>query len=450
MTNLPPLVSRNDLLDINTPFEKDLLGSKKIAETLTGYIDRLRPGAVIGISAPWGEGKSYLGKNWCAQLKATHRVAFIDAFENDYLDDPFLLIASVLSELIQPGEKREELRSRATQVFKAIVPIGTKALINLTGRFLLGSADLSETLADVGKDAAESIADKSEKWLEDRFDDLAVQRASLQGFRDALQEAVAQEKKPVVVFIDELDRCKPSFAVTLIERLKHLFDVPNLVFVLLLNREQLEKSIEGHYGLGTDGQAYLGKFVNLWFDLPRSNLNVNESSYESKQRLGSFVKAALSSFQLPSESADVTSFGDACVLWAQLWKLSLRDVERMCTLFVLGGMRGGPLPTYLIAMKVRNANLFSRLRRMDKAAHLECAEELEALCPDLQNGLPRNYQENMYKAIAELHRVLVEDLTMNDATMLQAWGRDLVSNLHSVDRSFKVITERIDLPVSLV
>lgn len=446
MADKPPLTARIDASEVANPFEKDLLARKSIAETLTGYLDRLRAGAVIGISAPWGEGKTYFGRNWCAQLKGSHRVAYIDAFENDYLDDPFLLIASELSELMSSDDQRDKLKVSATKVFKAIVPVGTKALINLAGRLVLGSTDVSETLAEAGKDLSGAVAEKSEKWLEDRFDELAAQRASLQGFRDALTEAVGREDNPVVIFIDELDRCKPSFAVTLIERLKHLFDVPNLVFVLLLNRAQLERSIEGHYGSGTDGRAYLGKFVNLWFDLPRPRYVRGESDH----RMANFVDAALQVYRVPKEKhQEVENFREACARWAQTWELSLRDVERMCSLFVLGGMSGSSLATYLIAMKVKNSEMFRRLRLMDKAAHLACAEELEKLCPESKDERQLDYPELLYRCLAELHRVLVNDISMDNAPALQRWGRDIMGNFHNPGRAFLVVSDRIDLPVSI-
>lgn len=441
-----PLSARSTISEISIPFERDVMGRKPIAEKITSYVDRLHAGAVIGISAPWGEGKTYFGRNWHAQLKETHRVAFIDAFENDYLDDPFLLIASELSELIHSGDKQQKLKSRAAQVLKAIMPIGTKALVNLASRVLLGTSDLSEAMSDAGKDIAETLADRSEKWLVDRFDEMTVQRASLQGFKDALKEAVEQENKPVVVFIDELDRCKPSFAVTLIERLKHLFDVPNLVFVLLLNKTQLERSIEGYYGAGTDGNAYLGKFVNLWFDLPRP---IPSDSYHDR-RIQAFVEASLEAYNVPQDRRKAAdSFRDECALWTQLWGMSLRDIERMCTLFSLDGMSGQSLATYLIAMKVKDASMFGRLHHLDKAAHIQCAQTLESSCSPIIKGLDPGYPESLYRGLAELHRVLVGDLNMEDAPLLRNWRKELFGSFHHADRAFRMISDRLDLPISM-
>jgi hypothetical protein len=300
-----PLSLPTDSFEITTPFEGDQLGRAALATQLGGYIDRLKAGAVLGIDAPWGEGKTWFGRHWAEKLKVDHKVAFIDAFENDYVDDPFVLITSDLSNLFDdPEGDGATLRKKAAGVLKAIVPMSTKAVINLAGRLLVGTSDVSDVISDAVKEGTESAADEAGKWIEKRIEAMAAERASLNGFRSVLADAALKSERPVVVFIDELDRCKPSFAVTLIERIKHLFDVPNLVFVLLLNRRQMEVAIEGQYGQGTDGQAYLGKFVNLWFDLPKAMPGTGHTD----NRVGAYTTQVLSKYGFePEKNRDVES-----------------------------------------------------------------------------------------------------------------------------------------------
>ena len=68
--------------------------------------------------------------------------------------------------------------------------------------------------------------------------------------------------------IDELDRCRPSYAVELLETAKHLFDVDRIIFVLALNREQLEYAVKALYGNMFDAEGYLRRFFDLDFRLP--------------------------------------------------------------------------------------------------------------------------------------------------------------------------------------
>src|SRR5713101_6523861 len=94
-----------------TPFAGDLFNRKKLAERLTGYIDRLRDGCVIAIDADWGEGKTWFGRNWHALLVSQkYHTVYLDAFENDFVDDPFLIVAS---EMVAIARQANDESSRA-------------------------------------------------------------------------------------------------------------------------------------------------------------------------------------------------------------------------------------------------------------------------------------------------------------------------------------------------
>lgn len=70
------------------------------------------------------------------------------------------------------------------------------------------------------------------------------------------------KKAPFFVLVDELDRCRPSYAVHLLERIKHLFEVDGVAFVFATNSQQLQHSIAGAYGQGFDGFTYLKRFFD--------------------------------------------------------------------------------------------------------------------------------------------------------------------------------------------
>ena len=70
------------------------------------------------------------------------------------------------------------------------------------------------------------------------------------------------------VFVDELDRCRPSYSVELLERIKHVFSVKGAVFILAVDRDQLLSSISGVYGSNIDAPRYIRKFIDWNFSLP--------------------------------------------------------------------------------------------------------------------------------------------------------------------------------------
>ena len=76
------------------------------------------------------------------------------------------------------------------------------------------------------------------------------------------------EDRSLIVVIDELDRCRPSYATELLEIAKHLFAVDHMVFVLAVNRTELTHSIRALYGGGFDAEGYLRRFFDLDFRLP--------------------------------------------------------------------------------------------------------------------------------------------------------------------------------------
>ena len=87
---------------------------------------------------------------------------------------------------------------------------------------------------------------------------------------DAIASSIEHSKNERVVYIivDELDRCRPSYAIKFLEEIKHLFGVPGVVFILGLNSEQLGNAVSGIYGDRFNGEAYLKRFIDRKILLP--------------------------------------------------------------------------------------------------------------------------------------------------------------------------------------
>jgi hypothetical protein len=90
-------------------------------------------------------------------------------------------------------------------------------------------------------------------------------------FREELKNFIEKkvEKKPLIFFIDELDRCRPNYAVEVLEQVKHFFNVPGIVFVLSIDKEQMVNAIKGFYGNESiNGHEYLRRFIDLEYVIP--------------------------------------------------------------------------------------------------------------------------------------------------------------------------------------
>lgn len=84
----------------------------------------------------------------------------------------------------------------------------------------------------------------------------------------------------MIFIIDELDRCNPYYAVKVLERIKHLFNIPNIVFVLSIDKEQLSNSIRGYYGSDLiKADEYLKRFIDIEYTLPDPDVDVFANIY---------------------------------------------------------------------------------------------------------------------------------------------------------------------------
>lgn len=382
------LVQRPPLADIKVPFDGDLLERAALAQRLTTYLQRLQVGAVVAIDAPWGEGKTWFGRHWAASLEQNgHRLAFIDAFGQDYAEDAFMVLsAAVLRLCASDATTTEKVKRGAGEVMRALLPVATKAAIHLAATAVGAGAVVSainnavesnidaDEFASVAKQAGDKAGDVTSAWVKRRLGQWEAEQKSVAGFRQILAEFAEQTfldtGKPVVIVVDELDRCRPAFAVALLERIKHFFDVPHLVFVLLMNRDQLEKAIRGVYGAETDAAAYLGKFLHLSLQLPKARTRDVTTDHPTRR----FVEAVMAELGLPRGD-----FGPHFAACAILLNLSLREIERGCTLFALTDGQQEMLRAYLIALKLKRPELYHDLRNPLHAeeAHRTCVTLLD-------------------------------------------------------------------------
>lgn len=279
MTSAPELIPfhliKDNFENITTPFENDFWERKKLADNLTSYVERLNIGATIAINANWGSGKTWFLRHWQADLIAKEfKVVYLDAFTNDYLEDPFLLISmSILNQLKEgDGSNVESLKQSIQAVYRNVLPTVPKLLfslfVTLSGAGMLAQSvtdtyeALKENTGDFGKELAEKLNENLEEHLKNQVDEYQKEQDGLDFFKSQLKKAAEELPKPIVFMIDELDRCRPEFSIRLIERIKHFFDIPNVVFVLAINKEQLEESINSYYGF-TNKNAYLDKFIDF-------------------------------------------------------------------------------------------------------------------------------------------------------------------------------------------
>jgi hypothetical protein len=254
----------------------DQLDRAKYAEFLTNYlVGYTESSYVMNLNAEWGAGKTYFLQRWYQTIKEHHPAAYVDAWKNDFSDDPLLTVIAGISASLKSYPNTAAYKNR-------------KAVLKTGGRFLkkAGPAFLNALMKHyTGSDSEsfklENFGDFAEKALDASLDDHNEKAKDMAGFKTAISnwvnEAVGSEangvpSKPMFFFIDELDRCRPTYAIELLETVKHLFDIPGLVFVVATNTDQLQHSIKAVYGSEFDAQRYLYRFFNRSFTLKKPNI----------------------------------------------------------------------------------------------------------------------------------------------------------------------------------
>jgi predicted KAP-like P-loop ATPase len=239
-------------IDPNDPFQNDTLEHKSSIELLTKLVQSTEQPFVITVEAPWGWGKTKFIERWKAYLvQQKHVCLYFNAWENDFVSDPLVAFIGELRPVVEnaDGGKNEDspvrkglarLQKLGTALAKRGAPILVKAVVSKA----LGSEavkDVAGAIADSADDAAEFVSETVKEQIEN-YDE---EKKGIQDFRETLKELAEKvtsgdnKPKQLVFFVDELDRCRPDFAMTLLERMKHLFNVEKVVFFLTLDSEQL-------------------------------------------------------------------------------------------------------------------------------------------------------------------------------------------------------------------
>ena len=250
----------------NDPFKYDLLERKQPVEILTHLVGSIEGPCVIAVDAPWGTGKTTFLRVWaqCLRNKGFPVVEF-NAWETDFTGDPFIALSTELTESLRCTEnKRIHGRiDRTVEVAKKIVRTSLPVAIRCA---TMGILDLQSSLEKEVGQYITSFAENTMSEYKETRKAFREFRESLEGVAGSLMES--NERRPLVIVIDELDRCRPSYAVELLEAAKHLFAVNGVVFVLALNRSELIHSVRTLYGGGFDATGYLRRFFDVEFRLP--------------------------------------------------------------------------------------------------------------------------------------------------------------------------------------
>ncbi|MDP0506942.1 MAG: P-loop NTPase fold protein [Fusobacterium sp. JB019] len=258
-------INKKDIeISPENPFKNCKLGREKIARSLTKIIKNINVdnGFVISIDSPWGTGKTTFIDMWKALLEKDEEENIIcvkfNAWDNDFYNDPLISILENLDEAIDKDIEK------ITKNFAQDSWENVKSNLKTKGKALICDAIKAKThgLIDISGEEREDDLLKNYGNLKEKNGKIK------KGLMELKKEFGENNKLRIVFFIDELDRCRPDYAIKVLEIIKHFFRTEGYIFILSLDKSQLSKSISTIYGQGMDSEGYLRRFIDVDYTLP--------------------------------------------------------------------------------------------------------------------------------------------------------------------------------------
>lgn len=367
------MLTKHNAIEIpaDNPFANDKLERKVVADNLTRLVESTNQPFVISVEAPWGWGKTTFVNMWKTQLEVLgHTCLYFNAWENDFVEDPLIAFVGEISKVLVEKKAKGKVK---TQI-KKLQNIGGKIVrrsiplaIQIATQGLL-SQDAVKKASDVLFTSSDEIAGFASDLAEEKIKQYENDKNGILEFKKELSnlaKSLAEEennKTPLVFFIDELDRCRPDFSVALLERIKHIFSVEGVVFVLGVDRNQLEQSVRSIYGLEMNTDGYLRRFIDFSFKLPSPSVE----AYCQFMFEYFHLREAFQNHRAGQELMDI--FVRTFIELAQSYAFSPRVIAQCFTEMNLIFRTTPPnvelhpeLVAFLVSIKVHNQKLFSRL-----------------------------------------------------------------------------------------
>lgn len=349
------------------PFANDKLTRKIVAEPMTQLISNLSIPFVLGIDSSWGSGKTTFIKMW-RQFLLNKNIPSIyyNAWENDFSSSALISLLGEFDKGLSELKLSKSRRKRIDEKLNKAKDVG----VDLLKRGIpIAIKVLSSSIIDVNKAAETAISELGENYSKDLIEKYEKSKESIAEFRKMLTNFVQEmtkatstySDKPLVVFIDELDRCRPDFALEVLEKSKHLFNIQGIIFIYSFDKKQLGFSIKSLYGHEMDVDGYLRRFFDLVYKLPSPNIENYVSYLFSSYDLVSFFNTRdVDRYEYDNIQKTITHL-------FKIFNFSLRTQEQIFTQLVFALLSTPPrnyiypfaLGT-LICLKSVNEDLYTR------------------------------------------------------------------------------------------
>lgn len=260
-------------LDIpsDQPFRFDRLNREESVATLVTLVQKLAGPYVIAVDSPWGTGKTTFLRLLKAVLEANGSdCLYFDAWKTDFSPDPLIAFLGEINDNLPGNAKDNANFNRFFDNAKRIASALAMRAIPVAGKIATAG------ILDLDEFTEKTISELVGAQLSDVIDSYTAEKRLITSFRENLSAALnsidtTYASRKLVIVVDEVDRCKPTYAIQLLERIKHLFDLENVIFIIALDKQQLGVSLGAVYGSRIDADEYLRRFFDLEYSLPSAD-----------------------------------------------------------------------------------------------------------------------------------------------------------------------------------
>ncbi len=320
----------------SNPFLNDSLKRKENVSVLMQLISTLTGPFVMAIDSEWGTGKTTFLLMWMQQLKNQNRpFLYFNAWENDFSEDPLVSLIGEIESQLSTLCINEGIKSKSKKHIKKIKKIGS----SLIKKGLPVAVRIATSgLLDIEKAYEEEFSKLTEIYAKDSIENYENSKSSISIFKsrlsDLVKDVISSENNnnfPIIFFIDELDRCRPNYALELLEKIKHLFNIEGLVFILAIDKDQVGNSIKSLYGQGMNIDGYLRRFIDLDYRLPQPKKKVYCSTLVD--RFG--IEDVMEKRTTHDAQYELEHFVETFSELADIFNLSLRSQEQCFSQFCI-------------------------------------------------------------------------------------------------------------------
>ncbi len=255
----------------------DVLGRNELLIDTIILLNNLEGNFTVALDSPWGGGKTFFVKQlqkilqYCipdtAKEESVKKLAdkaidrgyakekllipiYFNAWIYDNLEDPMLPLLYTIADY------KEGKLNASVPLRERLANLISSVSINI-GPLSVSTKQIVDSLS-VGESLIKPVIDQTEI------------KEKMYAF---IEEALEYENSRLLLIIDELDRCRPTFAVEVLERVKHFYDNDNIITLYSLNKSQLVHTVAHLYGSNCNATVYLNRFFDYTFALPLSDKN---------------------------------------------------------------------------------------------------------------------------------------------------------------------------------